>query len=376
MPIAPLITFASCSARDLLRGPRVEDSPSQSLDAAIAWLKRAHDATPDGGVSYGYTLRGGWQTSYRETSGYIAATFFDLAKQRGDDDARERAIEIARWLPSIQNPDGGVPNLRFGKGSLVFDTGQVLLGLVRAFEETSDEQFLDAANRAAGWLVDVADEQGCWTRGVHKGVPHVYNARVAWALTKLSVLAPSDDAERVARANLDWAVSQQTEGCFENCAFVPGVAPFTHTIAYVIRGLLEAGLLLRESAYVEAATRGAEAVMRHLRSDGYLPGQIDAQGKPVGNYCCLTGNVQMSIVWQLLWARTGEEKFLNAAVESLRYVMGTQDLRTTRPEVRGAIAGSYPVWGRYSPFQYPNWATKFFIDAMLRCEGALGAEGV
>ena len=33
------------------------------------------------------------------------------------------------------------------------------------------------------------------------------------------------------------------------------------------------------------------------------------------------------------------------------------------PETRGAVKGSFPVSGAYSPFQYPNWACKFFIDA-------------
>jgi hypothetical protein len=33
--------------------------------------------------------------------------------------------------------------------------------------------------------------------------------------------------------------------------------------------------------------------------------------------------------------------------------------------VRGGIAGSLPIWGDYSRFEYPNWAAKFFADALL-----------
>ena len=39
----------------------------------------------------------------------------------------------------------------------------------------------------------------------------------------------------------------------------------------------------------------------------------------------------------------------------------------------GGIKGSFPVYGRYAPLQYPNWATKFFIDALLAKQGALNA---
>jgi hypothetical protein len=31
----------------------------------------------------------------------------------------------------------------------------------------------------------------------------------------------------------------------------------------------------------------------------------------------------------------------------------------------GAIPGSFPIWGRYEPFAFPNWATKFFCDALM-----------
>jgi hypothetical protein len=33
--------------------------------------------------------------------------------------------------------------------------------------------------------------------------------------------------------------------------------------------------------------------------------------------------------------------------------------------VRGALPGSYPIWGKYEPFAFPNWATKFFADALM-----------
>ena len=35
------------------------------------------------------------------------------------------------------------------------------------------------------------------------------------------------------------------------------------------------------------------------------------------------------------------------------------------PVVRGAIPGSAPIWGAYSRFEFPNWAAKFFADALM-----------
>ena len=35
------------------------------------------------------------------------------------------------------------------------------------------------------------------------------------------------------------------------------------------------------------------------------------------------------------------------------------------PGVKGGISGSYPIWGQYERFSYPNWAAKFYLDAAI-----------
>jgi hypothetical protein len=364
--LSTVSTFAILAAKDFLRIRPKLDSPAAHLRAAEAWLKLAHDRASDDGVSYGYSLRGGWRASYRETSGYIATTFFDLARSRNDAEYRARALRICRWLLSVQNRDGSFANPRYGDAGIVFDTGQDLFGLVRAFEETKETAFLTGAQRAANWLVETADERGRWTRNEHLNTPHVYNTRTAWALLRMNQVEFDAERDRVARANLDWALAeQQPSGFFDNCAFVRGVVPFTHTIAYATRGLLESGNLLRESRYIDSARRCADASLRHLRSDGFLPGQIAIDGGQAAKYCCLTGNCQFTIVWAKLFDRTGEENYRSAVINALDYVMRCQDIHTANLNVRGAIKGSDPIWGGYASFSFPNWPAKFFIDAML-----------
>lgn len=364
--LAALTAFSRLVARDLTGSRTRRGDPEAHVRAAEEWLKRAQDQGADDGVSYGYTVRGGWQPSYRETSGYIATTFFNLAVRRNHPDYADRALRICRWLLKVQNADGSFSNPRYGNAGIVFDTGQDLFGLVRAYEASGDPAFLDGARRAADWLVAIADAGGRWIRNEHLATPHVYNTRTAWALLCMNRVAHDPQRERVARANLDWALSeQQASGFFANCAFRRGDDPFTHTIAYATRGLLESSELLHDARYLAAARRCADAAAAHLRSDGFLPGQIDMQGRPAATYCCLTGNCQFAIVWWKLFQLAGDERYRSAAVRATDYVMQCQDIETTNPDIRGAIKGSQPVWGGYAPLSYPNWAAKFFVDAML-----------
>lgn len=369
-----LAIFARVAWRDAFDAQAAPiDATGESLLAAERWLCRAQDACGEtGGVSYGYTLRGGgWCPPYPETSGYIAATFFRLGRVR-DPSYTERALRIVRWLTTVQNLDGSFPNPRYGSDGIVFDTGQALFGLVCGYEQSRDTALLGAARRAAYWLADIAGDDGRWTRNEHLGTPHVYNTRTAWALLRMNQIERDSRLEGVARANLDWALAEQNApGYFEHCAFRPGLAPFTHTIAYTARGLLESGVMLKDRRYLDSALRSADAALAHLRIDGFLPSKITIEGRAASTSCCLTGNCQFAIVWSRLATLCERPNYPAAARSALRYVMATQDLSTLDADVRGAIKGSQPVWGSYAPLSFPNWATKFFVDAMwLAGEGA------
>ncbi len=60
-----------------------------------------------------------------------------------------------------------------------------------------------------------------------------------------------------------------------------------------------------------------------------------------------------------------------AAVGLLDDVASTQDVESRGASHFGGIKGSLPIYGRYAPLQYPNWATKFFADALLAKRKAL-----
>ena len=359
-------SFMGRVLRDAAGAHSSRQSRDEHLRSAVEWLQRAAAATPDDGVSYGYSVRGGWRPSYRETSGYIAVTFFDLAQRLGDSESATVARTVSNWLCEVQEADGSIANpLYRAHEGIVFDTGQVLLGYVRAYRETGEPRFRDSAVRASSWLASRLDEDGAWRKNTHLETPHTYNTRVAWSMLECHDIAPGQAFEAAARKNLDWALSQEKDGYFRSCAFESGVAPFTHTIAYAIRGFLESGRLLDEPKYTDAAVRAADAVLEHVRQDGWIPGQIDENGHPAARYCCLTGNCQLAIIWLKLYKSTGSERYLDAAKRSLGFVMDHQDLTTSNLALRGAIKGSHPIWGRYAPLSYPNWATKFFIDGVL-----------
>ena len=84
---------------------------------------------------------------------------------------------------------------------------------------------------------------------------------------------------------------------------------------------------------------------------------------------CLTGSCQLAGVFfrlALIDEAGGKAaQYRSAAERLLTFVMGTQNLVTEAPGLRGGVKGSYPVDGDYGRYQLLNWAAKFFVDALL-----------
>ena len=348
---------------DRCRIPLTENQ--QHMRCAAEWLATAQDATPDGGVSAQFSLSRGWDVSYPETTGYIVPTLLSYSHLTGQVNWRDRAIRMADWLLSIQLSNGAFPVFDLAT-PVVFDTGQVVFGLVSAFRETGARRYIDGAAKAARWLVLIQEPTGAWLRHSYAGISHTYHTRTAWALLEVNQEVHDNDRLSAATKNLAWAVAQQLEnGWFQNNAFSADESPSLHTIAYVARGLLESGMILQQPRYIQAATRTADALLTRQREDGALHGEYDRDWRPTVGWTCLTGNAQTVIIWLKLYTLSGHRTYLEAAKKVSTFLKRTQRLRAKDEGVRGGIKGSHPIQGRYMQYAYPNWAAKFFLDALM-----------
>ena len=341
---------------------------SYHISSAFQWLMNAQDAVgKSGGVSEGYHLLHGWLPPYPETTGYIIETFFDYFHLTGDEQLKSRALRMADWLVSIQNPDGSVLDSYFKK-KMVFDTGQVIFGLVRAYEETGNSDYLDAAVKAGNWLVEVQEQDGTWQRFAVDNIPHTYYSRVAWSLAKLHSMVGDARYLDACLKNIEWSLSRQEQNGWFNDAsfnFSNHHRPFTHTIAYTIRGILETGIYVREDSFINAVTKAVEHLITTVKENGFVGGTYDREWKGDDTFCCLTGSAQLAIIMFKLFQLTKENKYLETGRAINRYLKSRQQVSIKRKEVYGGIAGSWPIWGRYIHFTYPNWAAKFFIDSLM-----------
>lgn len=362
-----MVSRYTCLIKDYLASINRPFGNDVYLKEAVAWIYRAQDATPDRGVSHSYLIGKGWLPSYPETTGYIIPTLLNWYRINGDEEAKRRAIEMADWEITVQLECGAIPGLS-NKKPVVFDTGQVIFGWLSAYAATEKGEYLGAAVKAGDWLIKNLDKDCVWRRYGNPGTDetHVYNIRVAWALLEVSRVTGNEGYRTHMEGFLEWALKQELHrGWFKYNCLNDNKYPLLHTIAYSVQGFLESGMILKDDRCINAAIRTSEELINHVSSNGRMPGRFDSDWKPSTRWSCLTGMAQSSIIWQRLYTITGNVKFKAASEKVNNFLKKTHDISSKNPGIRGGIKGSFPLNGAYGRYRVLNWATKFYIDALL-----------
>ena len=360
----------------LRRSGRYHDSPTDAdterhLREAVEWLKRAQDAGTNRGVSYGVEFGGPFLESYPETTGYIIPTFLKLADYYKDESLLDRAVEMGEWESKVQMECGAVMGGRLNANPTpaVFNTGMVLLGWSALYGRRGNTASLRSLRRASEWLLSMQDPDGAWRRGNSQFAnPNftVYNVKAAWGLCEAGRVAQIPEAISSAVRNAEFCLSRQLpNGWYRDCCLVDANRPLLHTIAYTMQGLIGIGVIAVRSDFLEAAARTADSLIGVMDDDGFIPGRIDREFRGTVDWCCLTGTAQTAIVWGRLFQLTGDPIYRDAMQRANHYLMRHHDVDNPDPRVRGGVPGSWPVWGDYGRLMILNWATNFFVEALL-----------
>jgi hypothetical protein len=360
---------------------RLIPSYERHLAATADWLVRSIEQGKGGSCAYFSPLTG-WSRPYPETTGYLIPTLIALSQFLNDFDGEGRALELGSWLLTLQAPDGwwhgGLHPPKGGVRPSVFNTAQILQGLIALHDLTDDERWLESAARGARWLAGGVALDGLWAEKDYRslGTPSYYTY-AAWPMLEVAVRRGDETIRNAAEGVLGAILTRQRpNGAFSRWAFSEGEPAFTHTIAYTLQGLIESAKLLGDWDTYGAPTQAALTALVRIGEleNGRLPGRLDDDWVPAAGYVCLTGNAQTALCLLDWEARQRDPSLVRAAAALIDAVCAAQRLRVPLGALRGAVGGSAPIWGRYMVFRYPNWAAKYHCDALMRLIGRLREE--
>jgi len=364
-----------------LAGHPAPADPGAAVQAMLGWLRLAFAAGRDGGAAARYDLARGWAAPYPEVTGYLIPTLLHFATDEGEADLIPLARRAGEWLARTRLPRGAICRKQWRPGNSdpsVFNTAQVIDGwcslhALGAPHPTTAPDWVALARESGDWLVSEQEPDGSWVRHAFNGSAHSYYARVAAPLARLARATGAAAYEEAARRALDWVVSTQgPDGWFDRAGFTRDEYPTTHTIGYVLEGLVRGGLLLGDAGYIEAADRGARALLGAYRGRGMLAGRYAPGWRPCAHWRCLTGDAQVALTWVLLSRATGEVRYRKAAESIAEGLRRTIRIAPAWPEISGAVQGSWPDWGDYDRYAYPAHAAKYALDLMGELRAGAG----
>lgn len=360
----------------LLRGlptaPLSDEAITAALQRALRFIERT-DRTGGGssaalqlGLGRSQRPAVGWDGPYPETTGYVIPTLLQATEHLGTPRWRALAASWVAWLLDIQHSDGWYPAGPLDRWSqpAVFNTAQVLDGLSAAWRASQDASVQAATLRTIDWLLHCQEPDGSWKRySYRQGPMPSYYSRVALPLAAAGAALGRDDAIVAASRCLDLISARlENQSWLADMGFDQGKPVPLHTIAYTVEGLLIGGHICRNPAAQEVGTQMAGRLLTRFEVDRFLGGAYQPIWKPVQWYRCITGEAQIGLVWLWLARHHQDPRWLNSALKITDRVVGAQG---ALPVVRGGIPGSRPLFGRYIPMRYPNWAAKFSCDLFM-----------
>jgi len=361
-----LLRHPNDTARALsFRGKTVSTGRLESLRRGADWLLRAQDAALDGrGYSRRYSLVSGWDHCYPETTGYIIRTLLDVGDYLGVAKYRDSALEAASWLLAVQDEEGSFRDIE-SQAPLVFDTGQVLLGLNCMFEETGDPRLLESLCRAAKWLVEMQEADGSWVRGAYRARPHAYYSRVGAALIEAGQVSDIEEFIEAGTRNLEWVAAQrQANGYFKHSEFKAGEDAILHTIVYVLEGFSMAFDRTGDRRWAQILVDGVGVLSNLAGEAGLLHSQYDPAWRATNREYCVSGLAQYAGICFDAAALTGDQNFATKGDRVL------DELRRWQHDggcnIGGALQSSIPLWGYYGAMEFFNWNVKFLLDALIK----------
>lgn len=279
---------------------------------AVRWIK-SHEL-----VTSGIRVHSRHAEAYPEVTGYLVPTLLRYGE-------RELAMRLVRWLLCIQRADGSYAS-HDGK-PYVFDTGQVLRGLLAAAEFVPEA--LKSAERAADYLCGQMLDNG------REGFGSRYSGEIPESV-HLYVLSPLIEAgEILARSSYREAARH----CLDYYCRQPEalqIGTLTHFLGYELEALIDLECIDRAIPVLET--------LRDLQlEDGAL------RAKKGAAWICSPGLAQLAICWYKvgMW---------EPADKALSWLEAHQ-------QPSGGFLGSNGKGASYFPKSELPWAGKFYLDA-------------
>lgn len=302
-----------------------------SFKKALIWIEK--NTVKEKGIKTASNL----PLPYPEVSGYFIPSLLKWNEI-------ERAYQYGNWLLEIQHKDGYWMDPKHEYPHL-FDTGQILKGLLALYDFDNDNKWLLSAQKASSWMMSCVQSNG------FVDAPDIKNwGGVVPLAVVLYAYQPVKDIAKMTN-NKNWLnLIDSMISFFKNQKGITDFSSLSHFHAYIIEAFIDLGEF-------DIARDGMKKIEYLQRKNGSVSAYIDKK------WVCSTGLFQYAVIWYKLGEHKKADKAFDYAVK----------LQNTTGGWYGSYGFPYnylSLFGRffknlqmYFPRSEISWTVKYFLDA-------------
>jgi hypothetical protein len=334
-----------------------------ALEKNMSWIKKSFSVNNDLGSSKYCTLWGKWSIDYPETTGYLLTTLIRSGDTLNDLSLIKIASLQINYFENLQLKTGGFKVAKSLQESYVFDSAQIMLGLISVYKVNKEARILKMIESCYRWLISLLNQNGQFVSSNYKkNYNPSYYARILWPILLAErLLSTGSNKTLNLYAYLKSLLNEN--GSFNKCSFDGSPFAFTHNLIYSYRGLWESSNLLNDKDFGKNLENQLLSISDKIIKDNFFNGEYDAEWKTKKSFICSAGNAQLVVLLLSIYKRTRDLNLLNCCHVLMPPLIKQQSKGFLYN--KGALSSSIPIWGKYQRFRYTNWTQKFYADALI-----------
>lgn len=362
----------SVSVLKYLKDFRISKSKTNTigyLERALTWFRTSFDRQELPASAYSMVYNSFMPPS-AEVCAHWLSDLIQLKKFHNNiftEKFSDQAItSIVQWLLKVQRPDGSWPSGNSdytNQPPSVFTSAIVINALLNYYREHDESEVLNAINKCSDWILHMQSQNGNWE---YYAFNESYSLTFAAAiLIRSGKLLNNENLIHSGIKNIDYILSfQNTSGYFENGDQKKSFH-LTSSYVWMLMGIIEAGLELKNSSYIHAAEKGARHLLEKVNPEGFVYGEVESNFESTANYCSMYGNCLISLLCFNFYENSDNQYYLDNGLKTLEYIKKRQ-LKSKMPFLHGGVTGSWPVSGRYKAYEIPGEAVAMFVKALMK----------
>jgi len=317
-----------------------------ALDLNLHWIKNSFAHNQNKGSSGSSNIFGRFSSPYPETTGYLLPTLLLASNYLNNPSLKDLALDQIDFFYSIRNEDGSFYQSLENKKPIVFDTGQILLGLSAVYQKHPSHRILELISGSQSWLLSNLNEKGAFTKyNYHPGYNPSYYSRVFWAMFGANKILKHKNQANLLEGYNNLLSLKNNNLSFKNWHFTSQSEAFTHTIIYTLRGLWESAVLLNDFSTQEYVKLALSDIITRFKKEGNtFYGAYDHNWKANKSFQCSTGNAQLAILLLKVFRKEVDLDIIYSLIVTL---LSNQK---KSGQNKGAVSSSIPLWGKYQRF--------------------------